>query len=114
MEIKIVSKDIVDFDLPAMVENVYLMRNELDVIGYGFLNYGSNNDLEIFIKEDYRGNHYGKNLFAYLLNEVKDRKELKFHIDHTNYPMIRIIEKYNPLNMGTSEGVREYLIIKKD
>lgn len=113
MEIIKLSRDkITDLDLPENVMEVYFLKNALDVVGYGFINYNSVNEIEIFIKEDYRGEEYGSELFSKLYDSFEGR-EIHLQVELSNYPMIRIVEGYNPLNIGTHDGLVSY-VLKKD
>ena len=110
--VKINKNKISDMELPDNVNDVYYLKNELETIGYGFINYDSDNEIEIFIKEEYRGEENGKKLFETIFNDFS-KKEIKLKVDLENYLMIKIIEEFNGLNIGTREGIVKY-VIKKD
>ncbi len=113
MEIVKISKDKTnDMDLPDNVFDVYYLKNELETIGYGFINYDSDNEIEIFIKDEYREEENGKKLFEAIYNDFS-KDEIKLKVDLENYPMIKIIEEFNGLNIGTRDGIVRY-VIKKD
>ena len=109
--VKINREKIEDLDLPNNVSEVYFLKNELEVLGYGFINYMAKNEIEIFIKEDYRGDEHGKELFAKIFSEFKG-EEVHLQVSLDNYPMIKIIENYNPLNLGTNKKITSYVIKK--
>ena len=112
MEIVKIKKEVVDdLDLPLNVKEVYYLKNELETIGYGFINYDADNEIEIFIKEEYREYENGKKLFTELFNDF-DRNEINLRVELSNYPMIKIIEEFNGLNLGTRDGIVKYVIKK--
>ena len=112
MEIIKVLKDTVqDIDLPMQVEEVYLLKNQLDIVGYGFINYDSSNEIEMFIKEDYRGEENGKLLFKKLYKDFK-KGTIRLEIDINNYPMLKIVEEFGGTNLGAFEGKESYVIKK--
>ncbi len=109
--IKINREKIEDLDLPANVTEVYFLKNELEILGYGFINYNTKNEVELFIKEDYRGDEHGKELFSKLFSEFQG-EAIHLQVSLDNYPMIKIIEGYNPLNLGTNKRITSYVIKK--
>ena len=109
--VKIKKEKINDIDLPDNVKEVYYLKNELETIGYGFINYDASNEIELFIKEDYRGEECGKELFKQLYDDfAKDIIHLE--VDYKNYPMIKIINEFNALDLGTNDGIVKYVIKK--
>jgi hypothetical protein len=112
MEIIKISKDAIkDIDLPESVNEVYYLKNDLETIGYGFINYDSNNEIEIFIKDEYRGEDCGKELFQRLYDDF-ERDIINLEVKIENYPMIKIINEYKALDLGTNEGIVKYVIKK--
>ena len=109
--IKMNREAISDFDLPGNVNDVYYLKNELETIGYGFINYNSPKEIEIFIKEEYRGEECGKDLFQAIYNDF-EKDVIHLEVELENYPMIKIIEEFNGINLGTNEGITRYVIKK--
>jgi len=103
-------KDIETKDVKELIN--YLEKEKVEIAGYGYINYDSANDIELFIKEDYRGSLCGEELFSKILKDC-DRDKLCFTVALENYPMIRILEKYNAINLGTNNGIVKY-VMKKD
>lgn len=110
--VKLLKNQIEDIDLPENVNEVYYLKNKLEMIGYGFINYNSLNEIEIFIKEDYREEGNGKILFDAIYKDF-NKKDIHLRIDLNNYPMLKIVEEYNGLDLGTNDGFVSY-VIKKD
>ena len=109
--IKIERNKISDLDLPDSVKDVYYLKNELETVGYGFINYGSLKEIEMFIKEDYRGEEHGKELFKRLYDDFEG-DTIHLEVELANYPMIKIIEDFNGVNIGTNDGNTRFIIKK--
>jgi len=109
--VKIDRTKIDDLDLPDNVKEVYYLKNELETIGYGFINYGSMKEIEIFIKDDYRGEEHGKMLFKELYDHFLG-DVIHMEIELENYPMIKIVEEFNGINLGTNDGIVRYILKK--
>lgn len=103
-------KEIDNKDVKELIN--YLDKEKVEIAGYGYTNYDSANDIELFIKEDYRGSLCGEELFERILKDC-DKERLSFSIALENYPMIRILEKHNAINLGTNNGIIKY-VMKKD
>ena len=112
MEIIKMKKEAVEgFDLPNSVTDVYYLKNELETIGYGFINYNAPKEIEIFVKDEYRGEECGKELFQTIYNDFLN-DVIHLEVELENYPMIKIVEEFNGINLGTNEGVTRYIIKK--
>ena len=109
--VKISREQIDDLDLPVGVSEVYYLKNELETIGYGFIDCNADNEIEIFIKEEYRKEENGKKLFSAIFKDFP-KEEIKVQVEVTNYPMIKIIEEFNGLSIGTRDGIVKYVIKK--
>lgn len=109
--IKLDKSKINDLDLPDGVSSVYYLKNKLENIGYGFINYDSPKEIELFIKEDYRSDDLGKELFKRIYDDF-ERDLIHIEVELENYPMIKIIEEFNGVNVGTNQGITSYVIKK--
>lgn len=94
--------------------DIYQFKLDGTIIGYSLIkkNNLDNNSIYIKIYDKYQSNGYGNKLFKESLNILKNNniKNVIFNINLENYKMINIISKYNPLNISTVDGVKEFLI----
>jgi GNAT superfamily N-acetyltransferase len=103
-------KDVENKDVKELIN--YLEKEKVEIAGYGYMNFDSANEIEIFVKEDYRGSLCGEELFERILKDC-NKERLSFNVALENYPMIRILEKHNAINLGTNNGIVKY-VMKKD
>lgn len=108
---KIDNKVLNDFNLKEN-DNAYILENEKNIIGYGIITFDSNNIIEIFIKEEFRGNGYGKYLFGKMLEELKKEnyKDIKLTIKKENYRIKNIITFYDGKQLYTNEQEEAYIL----
>lgn len=91
---------------------VFALEKENTIIGYGIIDKKNINELEIFIKEEYRSNGYGKLLFAKMLEELKKQnyKEVKLAFSRNNYRIKSIIINFGGLQIHTNANEETYIV----
>ena len=91
---------------------VYALEKNNIIIGYGILTENNDNKIEIFIKEEYRGNGYGKYIFGKMIEELKKEKykEIKLTFKRDNYRIKNIIIYYGGLQLHTNEIEENYIL----
>lgn len=92
------------------IKEVYEFIKNDNKIGYGIIKNNNEDQLQIFIYEDYRSNGYGKLFFGKMLETIKQDIRVKTNDNH----MINIIDFYNGKELSRNKGMRVFLIPKKD
>ena len=87
----------------------YLLKNNDEELGCGYIFNKELNPIEIYIEEKHQSNGYGKFFFNSLLKIFKDNgvKGMIFEVDRNNFKFMNIIQK-----AGGREVGRELLTIK--
>lgn len=90
----------------------YALEENNEIIGYGIILNNDNSKIEIFIKEEYRSNGYGKLLFRKMLEELKKQsyKEIKITFQKNNYRIKNIIVALGGLQLRTDHQEETYLV----
>ena len=88
----------------------YILRDDNVIIGYGSIIENTNNEIEIFIFPEYRGNGYGKQLFNNLIKAINNRNIVKIKFDNINIIAKRIVEKVGGKQESLIDGVVSYII----
>lgn len=81
---------VIDFSVPG---KNFVLKNDEKIIGYSRINNAEEDDIFIYIKEEYRGNGYGKELFK-LSFEKMQKNEIILNVSKQNIQMIKIINSY--------------------
>ena len=93
-------------------DSCYKLVKGDQTIGFGTINKNKENALFIFIREQERGNGYGKILFSKMLEETKNQgyKEAKIEFRKQNTPMLKIATENGGLHISTDGDTVKYLI----
>lgn len=93
-------------------DNTYALEKDKKVLGYGIISQNRNNIIEIFIKEEERGNGYGKLLFGKMLEQLKreNYKDIKLTIKKENYRMKNIIIFYGGQQLHATPLEESYIL----
>ena len=91
---------------------VYEISNENGVVGYGTINKDDKNLLTVFIREEYRGNGYGKKMFHTLLRTAMDMgyEDVNLMVSNGNVPMIKIINDVNGFETLKTRDFTKYIV----
>lgn len=93
--------------------DIYLFRLDNKTIGYGLLDINNKeNTIYISISNSHRGNGYGKELFKYILNEIKTIgiKKLELKIPKNNIYARNIISSIGGVHLSSTENNDLYSI----
>ncbi len=108
----ITRKQLGNIDVPEHIEYIYL----LDDKGYGYIDLGTDNEIKLFIKEEYRGQGLGTELFSRIYKDI-DKEIIEFNLSKSiidEYKVIRIITNhYNAKDVTTINNVTKYIIRKE-
>lgn len=99
-----------DIDIPDNIKEIYEVVNDNIKIGYVFILDDNINEIYIYIKEEYRSNGYGTEVFKNILKKFNDRKELFFNIDLKNIIAICMIVNQGGINLGNSRGYTKLVL----
>ena len=107
-----IDKKLINITNIENIHKAYALENEKKIIGYGITTNNVNNKIEIYIKEEYRSNGYGKILFGKMLEELKKEnyKEIKLVYSRDNYRIRNIIEYYGGKQLYTNEKEESYIL----
>ena len=89
----------------------YAFKNGEKTIGYSRINDVEEDNIFIYIKEEYRGNGYGKELFR-LSFEKMQKNEIILNISKQNIQMQKIIENYQNIKIINEPKYIKYAIKK--
>lgn len=89
---------------------VYALKKDNVIVGYGKINSDDNNKLEIFILPQYRGNGYGKELFLNLIKLFKSSDIIYLTFENNNLIAKRIVEKYGAKQDSIVNGIVKYIL----
>lgn len=108
---KLIEKNSNNFEFDE-TNTTYILEKEKTIIGYGFLKSDSNNVIEIFIKEEYQSNGYGKYLFSKMHEVLKNEnyKDIKLTIKKDNYRIKNIIIFYGGKQLYTTATEESYIL----
>ena len=92
--------------------DAYVLEKYKNIIGYGVVSVDNNNIIEVFIKEEYRSNGYGKLLFGKMLEvlKIKKYKEVTLTIKKDNYRIKNIISYYGGKQLYTNNEEESYIL----
>ena len=79
-------------------DEVYALKKDNQILGYGIINNTKENKVEFFILEKYRSNGYGKIIFQLLKDKLKDKGYKE------------IIESQNGLLISNNKDNMKYVI----
>lgn len=99
---------VIDFSVPG---KNFVLKNDEKIIGYSRINNAEEDDVFIYIKEEYRGNGYGKELFK-LSFEKMQKNEIILNISKQNIQMQKIIENYQNIKIINEPKYIKYAIKK--
>lgn len=101
-------KKVIDFSIPG--KNFVLKNNE-KTIGYSRINDLEEDNIFVYILEEYRGNGYGKELFK-LSFENSPKNEIILNISKQNIQMQKIIENYQNIKIINEPKYIKYALKK--
>ena len=81
-------------------------------IGIAAINRDEEDKIYIYIKQELRGNGFGKLLFKELLKELKNKgiKSVKVKIDRKNIQIFKIIVDCGGINLSNDGEISSYII----
>ena len=90
----------------------YVLEKDKDILGYGIITNTDINKIQVFIKEEYRSNGYGKYLFGKMVEEIKKEnyKDVNFVIKKENYRIKNIIVYFGALHLYTDKEEECYVL----
>ena len=96
--------------LSSSGNEVYVMKKDGEILGYGKINSDIRNRLQIFIFPEYRGNGYGKILFGKLVDLFGNSDPIYLTFMNNNLRALRIASKFGAMHKDIVEGVSTYVI----
>lgn len=93
-------------------ECAYKFLKDDEVIGVAAINQKNDDKIYIMIKEELRGNGYGKELFSHVIQKLKEREYKKaiVRFERTNIQMLRIVTSNGGMHVSTNNDIVKYLI----
>lgn len=90
----------------------YVLKEQDTDIGYGYIYSREVNPIEIYVYEKYQSNGYGKALFNFLLNELKQSgvKGAIFELDESQYRFKNIISQAGAFEIGRNLPKIKYVL----
>lgn len=90
----------------------YEIYDENELVGYGTINKDDKNLLTVYIKEECRGNGYGKKMFHSLLKTAMDMgyEDVNLMVSNNNIPMLKIIEDVNGFETAKNNQFTKYIV----
>ena len=81
-------------------------------LGVGTINNDKENQIYIYIKQELRGNGYGKVLFSKMMEQAKKEgyQEVKVTFPKNNIQMIKIVNDNGALHLSTNKNKVKYVI----
>ncbi len=103
-----------DYLTDSKCKNIILISKENTVIGSIKLNNDSNNIVDIYIKEEHRGNGYGKQAFkdAVEICKKENKEELLLSFNNDNYLAKRLVASVKGVHLATNNNIVKYVIPK--
>lgn len=100
----------------ADTDEVYALKKDSKILGYGIINETKPNKIELSILEEYRSNGYGEILFKLLIEKLKEKnyKDIILTISKENIPMKNIIEAQSGLLISNNKDNIKYIIKLKE
>lgn len=92
---------------------VYMLKKDSLVIGYGKINKDINNKLEIYVLPKFRGNTYGKLLFEKLLKKIENEDVIRLTFNNDNLKFKKIVEDYGGKQESIIDGIVRYIVPTK-
>ena len=93
-------------------EKCYKFIENEKMIGLASINKDDEDKIYIFIKEELRGNGYGKKLFSEIIKELekKEYKEINVKCETSNIQIKKIIIANGGIHLSTTKGIEKYII----
>lgn len=88
---------------------VYILKKDSLVIGYGKINKDINNKIEIYVQPEFRGYKYGKLIFGKLLQKIEG-DDVRVTFNNDNLKFKKIVEDYGGKQESIIEGLVRYII----
>lgn len=101
-------KKVIDFNVPG--KNFVLKNNE-KTIGYSRINDLEEDNIFVYILEEYRGNGYGKELFKLSFEKI-EKNEIFLNVSKQNIQMRKIIENNQNIKIINEPKYIKYVIKK--
>jgi len=108
-----IEKDDLEDDFPIInYEKCFKLVKDGKKIGIGAINIDKENLIYIYIKQELRGNGYGKFLFSKVLDEVKKsgNREARLAFSKDNIQMIKIVNDNGGIHVSTNKNIIKYVI----
>lgn len=88
------------------------LYDENNLIGYGTINKDDKNLLTVYIKEEYRGNGYGKKMFHCLLKNAMNLgyEDVNVKVPNGNVPMLKILDDVNGYQTVKDDEFTKYIV----
>ena len=90
--------------------DVYVIKKDDVVIGWGKINHNEDNKIEISILHEYRGNGYGTELFRELLKTFDKSEIIYLTFEDSNIIAKRIVEKFGAKQDSMVNGMIKYVL----
>ena len=103
------NNELIDFLVEKQSE-IYVLKKDNIIIGYGKINNDVNNRIEIFIISEYRGNGYGKELFSNLVKTFNTIDIIYLTFENANIIAKRIVEKFGAKQDSIINGIIKYVL----
>ena len=102
-------KDTFEKALPSVNFNkCFKLLKDDRPLGVGTINKDEENQIYIYIKQELRGNGYGKILFSKMMDEAK--KEVKVTFPKDNIQMVKIVDDNGGVQQSTNNNQVKYVI----
>jgi len=95
-----------------LADNLYVLKLDSKIIGYGKFNDNYNNRIDIYIEKAYRGNGYGKLLFSRMIEEVKTLNvhDINIIFDKRNIQMKKIVSGFGGKLISIDDDMIKYIL----
>lgn len=106
-------KDTFEKALPSVkFEKCFKFEKDGRTLGVGTINKDKENLIYIYIKQELRGNGYGKILFSKMMEQAKKEghQEIKVTFPKDNIQMIKIVDDNGGLQQATNNNQVKYII----
>ena len=106
-------KDTFEKALPSVnFDKCFKLLKDDRPLGVGTINKDDENLIYIYIKQELRGNGYGKILFSKMMEEAKKEgyQEVKVTFPKDNVPMVKIIDDNGGVQQTINQNEVKYMI----
>ena len=106
-------KDTFEKALPSVnFDKCFKLLKDDRPLGVGTINKDEENQIYIYIKQELRGNGYGKVLFSKMMDEAKKEgyHEVKVTFPKDNIQMVKIVDDNGGLQQSNDNNLVKYVI----